>query len=382
MVHHMFRRSVTAGIAFAGAGAIAFSTLPVLPSDEVVAVPRAAAFVQPGSVPPVVMTEVELASLVQTLQILVDGAAGTLRQTFVAFTTQIPALVDYVGIGVEGGPWADPDLLPWNHSLLLGNTLLAPIAPLFVGAFTDAVIDVVATSNPAREDEIRESLTESVDYAFARLIGPIVSALGATGAAHQEYYRAGMEGNPPGQWLALLRAPMYMLDGFFNGGYGDISPLLTGMIGGPRIAAPGLFTPWGEYPEDRTVSDVFPDVESDESTSAEGDATVARVAVVTDQDAAVTGVVDNDDDTAESAGAEDLTEITKSDETGRVADAAVDTADTVETAEDEKTRTVDVGADRDVENGDPSDEADDTTDTKADKDAGTDKDSAGNEDSE
>ncbi|PRC55523.1 hypothetical protein C6A85_43260, partial [Mycobacterium sp. ITM-2017-0098] len=85
--------------------------------------------------------------------------------------------------------WADPDLLPWNHSLLLGDTLFAPIAPLFVGAFTDAVIEVVAKSTPSRENEIREDLTESVDYAFARLIGPIVSALGATGAAHQEYYR-------------------------------------------------------------------------------------------------------------------------------------------------------------------------------------------------
>ncbi|PRC44523.1 hypothetical protein C6A85_99825, partial [Mycobacterium sp. ITM-2017-0098] len=146
MAHKVFHRSLTAGIAFAGAGAIAFSTLPVLPSDVAVASPRATAVVQPVSVSPAVMTEVQLASLVQSLQILVDGAVGTLSQTLAAFTTQIPALFDYVGIGVEGGPWADPDLLPWNHSLLLGDTLFAPIAPLFVGAFTDAVIEVVAKS--------------------------------------------------------------------------------------------------------------------------------------------------------------------------------------------------------------------------------------------
>ena len=48
--------------------------------------------------------------------------------------------------------------------------------------------------------------------------------------------------------------------GFPLGGYGDISALITGEVGGPRIAAPGLLTPWGQYPEDKTVTDTFDDV--------------------------------------------------------------------------------------------------------------------------
>lgn len=256
MAHSVFHRSLTAGVALAGAGAVAFSTLPVLPTHEA-AVARAATVVQPVVPPRVVTTEVEYVALVNALQTLAAGLGDTVGQVFASFTTTIPALNDHIGIGVPGAPWEDADYLRLNHSLF-GNMLFAPIAPLFVGAFTDAVIEVVAHASGDREDEVREKLTESVDYAFARLVGPIISAIGATGAVHQEIYRAGMEGNPQGQWAALLRAPGVILDGFFNGGYGDISTLLTGEIGGDRIAAPGLFTPWGEYPVDRSVTDTFP----------------------------------------------------------------------------------------------------------------------------
>lgn len=256
MAHSVFHRSLTAGVALAGAGAIAFSTLPVLPTHEA-AVARAATVVQPVVPPRVVTTEVEYVALVNALQTLAAGLGDTVGQVFASFTTTIPALNDYIGIGVPGAPWEDADYLRLNHSLF-GNMLFAPIAPVFVGAFTDAVIEVVAHASGDREDEVREKLTESADYAFARLVGPIISAIGATGAVHQEIYRAGMAGNPQGQWAALLRAPGVILDGFFNGGYGDISTLLTGEVGGERVAAPGLFTPWGEYPEDRSVTDTFP----------------------------------------------------------------------------------------------------------------------------
>lgn len=256
MAHSVFHRSLTAGVALAGAGAIAFSTLPVLPTHEA-AVARAATVVQPVVPPRVVTTEIEYVALVNALQTLAAGLGDTVGQVFASFTTTIPALNDYIGIGVPGAPWEDADYLRLNHSLF-GNMLFAPIAPVFVGAFTDAVIEVVAHASGDREDEVREKLTESVDYAFARLVGPIISAIGATGAVHQEIYRAGTAGNPQGQWAALLRAPGVILDAFFNGGYGDISTLLTGEVGGERVAAPGLFTPWGEYPEDRSVTDTFP----------------------------------------------------------------------------------------------------------------------------
>jgi len=256
MAHSVFHRSLTTGVALAGAGAIAFSTLPVLPTHEAAAA-RAATIVQPVVPPRVVTTEVEYVALVNALQTLAAGLGDTVGQVFASFSTTIPALNDYIGIGVPGALWEDADYLRLSHSLF-GNMLFAPIAPVFVGAFTDAVIDVVAHASGDREDEVREKLTESVDYAFARLVGPIISAIGATGAVHQEIYRAGTAGNPQGQWAALLRAPGVILDAFFNGGYGDISTLLTGEVGGDRVAAPGLFTPWGEYPEDRSVTDTFP----------------------------------------------------------------------------------------------------------------------------
>ncbi|OAN33905.1 hypothetical protein [Mycolicibacterium iranicum] len=281
MAHSVFRQSLTAGVALAGAGAIAFSTLPVLPTHEA-SVARAATVVQPVVPPRVVTTEIEYVALVNALQTLAAGAAGTLGQVFASFTTQIPALNDYIAIGVPGGLWEDADNLRLTHSLF-GNMLFAPIAPVFVGAFTDAVVEVVAHASGDREDEVREKLTESIDYAFARLVGPIISAIGATGAVHQEIYRAGTAGNPQGQWLALLRAPGVIIDAFLNGGYGDVSTLLTGEVGGDRVAAPGLFTPWGEYPEDRSVTDTFPPVTPAETArvDAVGDTSVESGQLVT-----------------------------------------------------------------------------------------------------
>lgn len=331
MAHSMFRQSLTAGVALAGAGAIAFSTLPVLPTHEA-AVARAATVVQPVVPPRVVTAEVEYASLVQSLEILLGGAAGAVGQSFAAFSTQMPAIFRQVQ-----EQWADPDLTPWNHSLI-ASAFFTPIAPLVVGPFTDAVAEVLAQTFPSRGDEIREKLPAAVEYAFARLIGPVISAIGATGAVHQQIYAAGMAGDPPGQWLALLRAPGTIIDGFLNGGYGDISALLTGEVGGDRVAAPGLLTPWGEYPEDRSVTDDWDGIPSEQAAQLSVTAEVETVETTDEivdpsEDATVAPV--SDDEEADETESESGAVVTDDAETSEKSDAS----EAAETAERQERKT-------------------------------------------
>ena len=130
MAPKVFRRSLTAGIAFAGAGAIAFSTLPVLPADHAT-VPRAAVtYADPVATPRMVTTEIEYVALVSSLEILVSGATAAFEESFGAFSNQMPALFRQVQ-----AQWADPALTPWNHSLIAA-ALFTPVAPLVVGPFT------------------------------------------------------------------------------------------------------------------------------------------------------------------------------------------------------------------------------------------------------
>ncbi|MDA2891471.1 hypothetical protein PDG61_11165 [Mycolicibacterium sp. BiH015] len=355
MAHSVFHRSITAGVALAGAGAIAFSTLPVLPNHEV-AVARAAAVVQPAAAPRVLTAEVEYASLVQSLEILLSGAAGAVGQSFAAFSTQMPAIFRQVQ-----EQWADPDLTPWNHSLI-ASAFFTPVAPLVVGPFTDAVAEVLAQTFPSRGDEIREKLPEAVEYAFARLIGPLISAIGATGAVHQQIYAAGMAGNAPGQWLALLRAPGTILDGFLNGGYGDISALLTGQAGGDRIAAPGLLTPWGEYPQDRSVTDDWDGIPSEE-TAQRTLADESEAETAADIVEVVEVAVSDGGDVAETDKAEATTS----------ADTSVDENDSAVAGSDEEADKADEAdkAERQTTKAGRADEAD-TTSEDASKDSGAD----------
>jgi hypothetical protein len=245
MAYNGIHRSVTAGVALAGAGAIAFATLPVLPADEIVAAPPALS--APAAAPRVVTTEIDPVVFAQALEILANGALAAVQQSVDGLTVDVPAIWNQI---VE--QWPDVNLTPWNHSLV-ATSLLAPIAPLVVGPFNDAVAEVVARVLPQFGDEIRVGLPAAIEYAFARLVGPFLSAFGATGAVHQDYYHAGMAGDRLGQNLALLTSPIKVIDGFLWGGYGDLAPLF-GDPGDPRIAAPGLLTPWGQWPVDRNVT--------------------------------------------------------------------------------------------------------------------------------
>ncbi|MET0898420.1 MAG: hypothetical protein ABWY45_10965 [Mycobacterium sp.] len=234
---------MTAGVALVGAGAIAFAPLPVLSTEVVVAAPSAPEVFAPR----VVTTEVLPAGLISSLQLLANGAGAAVTESVDAFQNDVPAIFDQVV-----AQWPDITLTPWNHSLVAA-ALLAPVAPLLVGPFNDAAAEVLAQVFPGIGDEIRQGLPAAIEYAFARLVGPFLSAIGATGAVHQDYYFAGMAGDRVGQNLALLLSPIKVIDGFLNGGYGDLGPLLSGDVGGPRIAAPGLLTPWGQWPVDRNV---------------------------------------------------------------------------------------------------------------------------------
>ncbi len=250
MAYKAFRRSFATGIALVGAGTITFSSIAVPPDNDAFAVPEAiVANVHPGIYPRTLAIDVQNVALVSYLEILGTGAADALTESADTWHDDIPALFSQL---VE--QWPDPHLLPLNHSLLAA-ALMAPVAPLAVGPFTDAAAEVLAQALPAHGDDIREALPAAVDYTFARLVGPLVSAIGATGAAHQDYYWAGMAGDPVGQNVALLHAPIKVVDGLLFGGYGDVGVLLTGEVGGERVPAPGLLTPWGQYPEDRSVTE-------------------------------------------------------------------------------------------------------------------------------
>jgi hypothetical protein len=282
---------MTAGVALVGAGAIAFAPLPVPPTEVVVAAPAAPEIFTPR----VVTTEVDNASLVSALQILVNGAGAAVTESVDAFQNDVPAIFDQVV-----AQWADINLTPWNHSLAAA-ALLAPVAPLFVGPFNDAAAEVLAQVFPGIGDEIRQGLPEAIEYAFARLVGPILSAIGATGAVHQDYYFAGNAGDRIGQNLALLLSPIKIIDGFLNGGYADLGPLLTGDVGGPRIAAPGLLTPWGQWPVDRTFTE--PDNELSQTLVEKGAA--AELSAAATETAAATGGTEAE---AEEPASEDVTD--------------------------------------------------------------------------
>jgi len=71
--------------------------------------------------------------------------------------------------------------------------------------------------------------------------------------------------------LALLQAAIKIIDGLLFGGYGDVGVFLTGEVGGERVPAPGLLTPWGQYPEDRSVT---------EEESVDDSPTLATLSVV------------------------------------------------------------------------------------------------------
>ncbi|CAN5372826.1 hypothetical protein BH11ACT6_BH11ACT6_37550 [soil metagenome] len=337
MAYNSFRRSLTAGVALVGAGAIAFAAVPAPLADEVV-VAAPAAFV---ATPRVVTTEVDPVVLATALQALATGAVASIEQSITAYGDDLPAMWDRVAAN-----WADTEYLTLNYSLVL-SSFLTPVAPLVVGPFTDAVAQVVGQAFPGAGDEVQQNIIAAVDYAFARVVGPFISAFSALGVAHLASYEAGMSGDPNARILAFLKAPFDVIDGFLFGGYGDLGPLLTGDLDGERVVPPGLLTGWGQQPVDRNF---LPESDADATialvdqvtavpTAAEKAATVT-LAVETEETSQVSEVVAEPQDVTEAVVSDDATDATEepaaSDEADATDEAAADETATEDESDEKK----------------------------------------------
>ncbi|MET4432454.1 hypothetical protein [Mycolicibacterium sp. 624] len=235
MAYKAIRRSLTAGVAIAGASAITWSTVAVAPANEPVVVAHR-----------VVAATVTPAGLASSLQLLTEAAAATVQQSVDGLVTKLPALWNQVD-----AQWADVELTHWNYALV-ADSFLMPVAPLLFGPLNDAVAEVVARQFPVLGDEIR-AIPGLIEYGVIRLIGPLLSAIGGAGAAHAQIFKSMSNWELQPFFEALVAAPGHVIDGLLFGGYGDLRPLLTGEIGGTPIPAPGLLTPWGQPPAPRDI---------------------------------------------------------------------------------------------------------------------------------
>lgn len=231
-----FRRSLTAGVALAGAGVISLGSIAALPDTDVEIAAVA---------PRVVSADVQHVNFAEYAQILAAGATAALEQSGDALFRKVPELWQTVQ-----ATWPDADLTHWNYALV-ADMVFAPIAPLVIGPFNDAVAEVLARQFPALETEIQQ-LPELIEYTAVRLVGPLLSAIGGAGMAHSEIFYSMTTGELQPFFEAVVRAPFHVVDGLLNGGYGDLGPLLPGRQG-DYIPAPGILTPWGEEPTPRDI---------------------------------------------------------------------------------------------------------------------------------
>jgi hypothetical protein len=231
----VFRRSFTAGLAIAGAGAITWSAVGALPGEEPVAV-----------APRVVVAGSQSVALTGYTETLVAGAVAALEQSVDGLANDFPAIWSQVN-----AQWPDAELLHWNYALV-ADSFLAPVAPLVIGPLNDAVAEVLADAFPDHAEAIGQ-LPGLVEYTTVRLVGPLLSAIGAAGIAHEGIYYPTTTGDVAGFFEGIAAAPGHVIDGLLFGGYGDLSPLVTGEVGGTPIPAPGLLTPWGQEPPERDV---------------------------------------------------------------------------------------------------------------------------------
>ena len=170
MANNVFRQTLTAGVVLASAGAIALTPVTVTPELRAVV-----------DTPRVVTADVMPAGLLQDLQLIGNGARAAVEQSVDALTRKIPDLWWTVH-----EQWPDADLLHWNYALVT-DIFLAPVTPLLIGPLNDAVAEAVARNFPVLGDQIRQ-IPDFVEYAFVRLIGPVLSAIGGAGVAHSEIF--------------------------------------------------------------------------------------------------------------------------------------------------------------------------------------------------
>lgn len=196
--------------------------------------------------PRVVVAGPQSVALTGYAETLVAGAAAALEQSVDGLANDFPAIWAQVN-----AQWPDAELLHWNYALV-ADSFLAPVAPLVIGPLNDAVAEVLADAFPDHAEAIAQ-LPGLVEYTTVRLVGPLLSAIGAAGIAHEGIYYPTTTGDVAGFFEGIAAAPGHVIDGLLFGGYGDLSPLLTGEVGGTPIPAPGLLTPWGQEPPERDV---------------------------------------------------------------------------------------------------------------------------------
>ena len=265
MANKVFRQTLTTGVVLAGAGAIALTPVTVTPQIRAVA-----------DTPRVVSTEVMPAGLFQDLQLIGNGARAAVEQSIDGLVRKVPD----IWWTVEE-QWPDADLTHWNYAMV-ANLVFAPITPLLIGPLNDAVAEAVARNFPVLGDQIRQ-VPELIEYAFIRLVGPLLSAIGGAGQAHSEIFYSMTTWRIEPFIEAIVKAPFHVIDGLLFGGYGDLGPILPGREG-QYIPAPGLFTPWGQPPRVRDIK-----TPNDIVTTTVPDANASLVSLSTGGDESAVG---------------------------------------------------------------------------------------------
>lgn len=240
MGHNVFRRSINAGVALAAAGVLTWAPVAA-PLDATTA----------ATAPRIVVADVvPTGSYVDTLAV---AAVDTLRASAHALTTEIPELWKTVA-----ADWIDERLTGRNYGRV-AELLLLPVVPFVSGPFAQALAGVLTDQFPTYADEIAQ-LFKAVQYAAIRVVGPLLSAFAGAGEAHAGIFRPMTTWDIPGFLVAVVKAPIYVIDGLLNGGYGDLGPLLgQGFDGtGTVIAPPGLFTPAGATVTPRNIDGPLP----------------------------------------------------------------------------------------------------------------------------
>ncbi|MCV7018792.1 hypothetical protein [Mycolicibacterium aichiense] len=252
------RSSVTAGVALLGAGVIAASPIaPPVPALHLPALHFDASLA--AAVSPIDSYREVFEAARTNLQALVDAAdpGEVLKQIVANQTASLSALGTALGDAGNGLFTAltktSPDLV---------KTVLTSLAAGNVEAATNALLTVPVAVGlplinllPAVEQFVTQPVQNLINVAgvfrdplqdglyVVGLLGPVISGLGAAGAATQNVIDAVRTGDPRQVVNAILTGPATILDGVLNGGFGpDLGPLVSP---GLSVLAGGLFSASG-----------------------------------------------------------------------------------------------------------------------------------------
>jgi hypothetical protein len=260
------RPHLTAGIALAGAAAIAVSPIaPPLPDIHLPNPARVAASVElaaatlaatPPSYAQVIQEAVAnaqallntitanptpiLSKIGQNQAITIQNLMTALQTTGgaigTALTTTVPPLLQA----------AFNDLASGNVEGATNNVLTAILAPVFpitgfvpalAAAFTQPLTNLVNAINAVTAGGVLSPLAMAV----TGVLGPVLSGAGAFGVAVDNVGNAITAGDPQAALNAVVNGPATILDGVLNGGFGPDLSSFAG-IAGIKVVAGGLLS--------------------------------------------------------------------------------------------------------------------------------------------